>query len=108
VWKKYLIAFALGACLGAAIVGAIVYRSGAIGAGQIREQLDRTQYFNRQLTDQLIQRDYTIGRLEQSNSELKKSIADRQKTIDAARRELESSKSSIDKIRALLLIIKNN
>jgi chromosome segregation ATPase len=104
--KSYLIVGAVCFIVGAALVGGLAYRSGTARAGQLGEQLETIGRINRELAGQLVERADYIDGLEQANRELADAIANRQRVIDSAKRELESSRSSIDKIRALLKILK--
>ena len=106
--KKYLVAFAVGALLGAAICGGLVYRSGAGRIAELGGQLEQATTANQRLTGQLSEREALLNQLTATNNKLARSIDDRQGIIDAARAELESSKSSVAKIRALLELIKNS
>lgn len=106
--KKYLLAFAIGALLGAAICGGLVYRSGAGRIAELGGQLEQAATANQRLAGQLTERETLLNQLAAANNKLTRSIDDRQGIIDAARAELESSKSSIAKIRALLELIKNS
>ena len=105
--KKYLLVFVAGLVLGSGIVGGLVYRSGADRARQLGGELAAAADSNRRLAEQLTERETLVDQLAEDNRELAESIEYRQGIIDAAKRELESSRSSIAKIRALLELLRN-
>ena len=105
--KKYIAVFIIGAILGAGICGVLVNRSGARRIGQLGGELAEINNINRQLADRLAQRETLVDQLAADNRNLGESIERRQGIIDAAKRDLESSRSSVAKIRALLVLIRD-
>jgi hypothetical protein len=105
--KKFVIVFVIGAILGAGICGGLVYRSGAQRIGQLGGELDEITRINSELAGRLAAREALVAQLAEDNGKLTESINRRQGIIDAARRELESSQSSVAKIRALLILIRD-
>jgi hypothetical protein len=105
--KGYVITGILCFILGSAVVGGLVYRSGVDRARQLGGELAAAADSNRQLAGQLEQREALVNQLAEDNRSLTESIEYRQGIIDAAKRELESSRSSIAKIRALLELLRN-
>jgi hypothetical protein len=93
--KGYLFCFVLGLVIGAGVCGAIIYRSSSIRIGHLGGELDEAIRNNRQLGEQLADAEVMVGKL---GAELDRNAG----FISAARTELESSKSSIAKIRAIL------
>ena len=93
--KSYLFCFMLGLAVGAGICGPIVYRSGLGRIGFIGGQLDEAIRNNRELGIQLADAKTMVGQL---GAELDRSAG----FISSAKSELESSKSSVAKIRAIL------
>ena len=87
--------------LGAALCGGIIYR---LGSGRITElggQLEQATSANRDLANRLTEREVMV-------TQLVHSIDARQGILDATRNELESSRNSIAKIRAILEYLKNS
>jgi hypothetical protein len=87
--------------LGAALCGGIIYR---LGSGRITElggQLEQAIAANRDLANRLTQRENVVNQLAAS-------VDRRQTILDATRNELESSRNSIAKIRAILEYLKNS
>jgi len=93
--KSYLLCFVLGLAIGAGICGAIVYRAGALRIGQLGGQLEQAIRTNRELGIQLADAETMVS---QFRAELDRSAG----FISSAKSELESSKSSVAKIRAIL------
>ena len=93
--KSYIITGSICFVLGASVCGGLVYRHGANRIGQLGGELEAIRAANGQLAGQLAQREVVVNQLAES-------IDARQGTIDAAKRELEGSRSSIAKIRAVL------
>jgi hypothetical protein len=105
--KKLVIVFAIGAILGAGVCGGLLYRASAQRIGQLGGQLDEITRTNIELTGRLATREALVTQLTKDNGRLTESIDRRQGIIDAAKRELESSQSSVAKIRALLVLIRD-
>ena len=93
--KSHIIVGAICFILGAGMVGGFVYRYSSGRIAEIGGQLEHATSANRDITNRLVQREVVV-------TQLAESIGERQGIIDSARRELESSKSSIAKIRAVL------
>jgi uncharacterized protein HemX len=97
--RNYIITGAVCFILGALVCAGLAYRISTQRIDQLGGQLDQAAITNRQLAGSLEQREVVI-------SELRSSIDKRQGILDAAGRELESSKNSIAKIRAILELLK--
>lgn len=93
--KSHIITGAICFVLGAGVVGGFVYRYSSGRIAEIGGQLEQARSANRDIANRLVQREVVVNQLAES-------ISERQGVIDSARRELESSKSSIAKIRAIL------
>lgn len=106
-WKKYIAVFLLGACLSAAIVGGLVYRSGLSRIAEIGGQLDAANRANQQLAGKLVEGETLVNQLAEDNRRITESNESSKRIIDAAKRELESSRSSVAKIRALLELLRD-
>ena len=97
--KSHLITGAVCFVLGSLVCAGVAYRLSTSRIDQLGGQLDQAASTNRDLANRLIQREIMVNQLATS-------IRSRQDIIDAAGRELESSRSSIAKIRAILELIK--
>lgn len=105
--RKYLITGAVCFILGAIVVGGLVYQSGAKRARQLGGELDAAIAANRELTGQLEQRAALVNQLAKDNRRIAESNESSQRLIDATKIELESSKSSVAKIRAILELLRD-
>jgi hypothetical protein len=93
--KGYLFCFVLGLTIGAGVCGTIVYRTSALRIGQLGGELEQAIRDNQRLGDKLAHAEVVVGKL---GAELDRSSG----FISSAKSELESSKSSVAKIRAIL------
>ena len=93
--KGYLFCFILGLAIGAGICGTVVYRASSVRIGSLGGELEQAIGLNRQLGEQLADAEVMVGKL---GSELDRYAG----FISSAKSELESSKSSVQKIRVIL------
>jgi hypothetical protein len=113
--KNYLYMLFIGFLVGGCLVGGLTYRAGLDGIGRIGVKFQHIAEVNRELTRQLGERDVLHSQLERENLEIRAinrkleiSSERRQGIIDAARAELASAKTSVDKIRAIFVLLKDN
>jgi uncharacterized protein HemX len=99
--KSHVITGAVCLVVGAALCGGLAYRISTRRIDQLGGQLEQAASANRDLTNRLNEREVMVNQLAAS-------IRSRQGIIDAAKNELESSKNSIAKIRAILELLKAN
>jgi hypothetical protein len=93
--RKTLVVFVLGLVVGSGVCGAIFYRASSSRIGQLGGQLEQAIGNNRELGIKLADAEALVGQL---GAELDRNAG----FISSAKSELESSKSSVAKIRAIL------